>query len=605
MHARSRLTNGSLTQPPTPSQMSIRRPLASLATIHPEHIASVARDANKRGRFFMAFDGTIERSVESWAPYEAERRAWRDGRITAKAFDPGFRVILAAMRGCRIFGLTPKLLHTTPHAPINWLERCTVRAGHALDVVLDADGARDDLGAWWWLCTQTSPVISCDAATLDTSTLFTIGDGVHFASTRFLPRPVLAHAKAEAHRAGTVSLAPGASEHGWGVLVLAESPTIGEVAVQAVRSFPAEEKQVHVHETLDTGILSAMESSTYWTGDINAEHFERSLVATLRRGEKHPEIPRDAIRALAAAEGVAIAEGRAPATADDGMAQLVAGFARERAERADPLSDATIELALRTVQQVRDAASWERREYASEEGRAAFRAECDGLRKRLLAAQATRRVRARAPNAVRVSALREVPALPINWREIALHLMQDDALALVNALRNETGAMTSVPMSDLSLREFTSDWDAREVLETIMGEPFDDRGSGDAGLLKTGLPVFVWWPDVSAAPAIREAIDGWESVGWGFAQLTLRGATADRVLRSTWQYPTGTELREPKFGGAGPWRFVDWSLLRRKVSAVKALIEGPLGGVASPHARATWALDAAVAEMQAGRRLLD
>ena len=42
--------------------MSIRRPLASLAKIHPEHIASVARDANQRGRFFMAFDGTIERS---------------------------------------------------------------------------------------------------------------------------------------------------------------------------------------------------------------------------------------------------------------------------------------------------------------------------------------------------------------------------------------------------------------------------------------------------------------------------------------------------------------------------------------------------------------
>src|SRR5436190_6832309 len=303
--------------------MSIRRPLSSLATIHPEHIATVARDANRRGRFFIAFDGTIERSVDGWAPYEAERRAWRDERIRTRAFDPGFRPILAAMRGCRIFGVTPELLRTTPNAPIAWLARCTVRTRYALDVALHADGARDDLGAWWWLCIHASPVISCDASALDASTLFTIGDGVHFASTRFLPRPVLAHANTEANRAGIVVLAPGASEHGWGMLVVAEPPIIGEVAVQAMRSFPAEEKQVSVHETLDTGILSALESSTYWTGDIDAERFERCLTATLRRGERHPEIPRDAIRALAAAEGVAIAEGRGPVTAPDGMARLV------------------------------------------------------------------------------------------------------------------------------------------------------------------------------------------------------------------------------------------------------------------------------------------
>jgi len=585
--------------------MTIRRPLASLAKIHPEHIASVARDANERGRFFMAFDGTIERSVEGWAPLESERRAWRDERILTKAFDPGFRLILAAMRGCRIFGVTPKLLCTTPYAPIDWLERCTVRAGHALDVVVTADGACNDLGAWWWLCTHASPVITCDASMLDAATLFTIGDGVHFASTRFLPRLVIAHAKTEASHAGTIALAPGASEHGWGMLVVAEPPVIGEIAVQAVRSFPAEEKQVHVHETLDTGVLSALESSTFWTGDIDAEHFERNLTAALRRGEKHPELPRDAIRALAAAEGVAIAEGRGPVVPPDGMAQLVEGFAREHAERADPLSDSTIELALRTVQCVRDAASWERREYASDEGRAAFRAELDGLRKRLLAAQATRRVRARAPNAVRLPPLRTLPPIPINWQELSLHLMREDAIALVCALRDQTGAETSVPMSDLTLRPMNCEWDTREVLETIMGEPFDERVADDEGRLNTGLPVFVSWPDVSPPPGIRAAIDGWESVGWGFAQLTLRGATAGRVLISSWQYPTGTELRQPKFGESGPWREVDWRQLRRKVTAVKALITGPLGGVASANARATWTLESAAAEARARRRKLD
>ena len=46
--------------------MTIRRPLASLAKIHPEHIASVARDPTQRRRFFMAVDGTVESSVEGW-----------------------------------------------------------------------------------------------------------------------------------------------------------------------------------------------------------------------------------------------------------------------------------------------------------------------------------------------------------------------------------------------------------------------------------------------------------------------------------------------------------------------------------------------------------
>ena len=585
--------------------MTIRRPLETLAKIHPEHLARVTIDANARGRFFMAFDGTLDRPTEGWAPYEAQRRPWRDGRITAKGFDPGFRVILAAMRGCRVFGIGPRLLRAVADAPVAWLERCTTRNGHVLEVDVDAPGARDDLGAWWWLCMYASPVISCDATALDASTLFTIGNGVHFATARFLPKAVLAHARAEATHAGVVALAPGGSNHGWGMLVVGEAPRIGDLAAEGLRRFPADEKQIRVHETLDTGLLSAMEASTYWTGDIDAMNFEKRLAATLRRGVTRPEIPRDAIRALAAAEGVAIAEGRGPDTRDDGMAHLVATFARQHAERADPVSDATIDLALRSVELVRDAASWERKEYASDQGRAQCRAEIERLRKRLLAAQATRRVRARAPNAVRIPALREVPPRPIRWREIALHAMHEDAVALVNALREETGATVSIPMSDLSLRAMTSDWETRETLAAIMDEPFDERLGEDWGKLRTGLPVFVWWPDVSPAPAIRAAIDGWESVGWGFAHVTLRGATAKRIVRSAWQYPTGAETRETKFGGAGPWRDVDWRLLRGKVASVKRLIEGPLGGIAPLATRDTWSLAHAVAEARAGRRVLD
>ena len=107
-----------------------------------------------------------------------------------------------------------------------------------------------------------------------------------------------------------------------------------------------------------------------------------TLVPFQAEGDGSPE-PVDAdgfSRALAAAEGVAIAEGRGPDTRDDGMAHLVATFARQHAERADPVSDATIDLALRSVELVRDAASWERKEYASDQGRAQCRAEIERLR---------------------------------------------------------------------------------------------------------------------------------------------------------------------------------------------------------------------------------
>ena len=90
--------------------MTIRRPLESLAKIHPEHLARVRQEADARGRFFMAFDGTLERSLEGWAPYEAQRRPWRDGRITAKGFDPGFR------GGAPITQATSRT-HTEPRAP--------------------------------------------------------------------------------------------------------------------------------------------------------------------------------------------------------------------------------------------------------------------------------------------------------------------------------------------------------------------------------------------------------------------------------------------------------------------------------------------------------
>ena len=84
-----------------------------------------------------------------WSRHEAARRTWRDASITHLAFDPGFRVVLAAMRSCRLFGLAAKVRDAQAGAPEEWLARCSARDGAQLVVDLSAAGYRDDLEAWW------------------------------------------------------------------------------------------------------------------------------------------------------------------------------------------------------------------------------------------------------------------------------------------------------------------------------------------------------------------------------------------------------------------------------------------------------------------------
>jgi hypothetical protein len=589
--------------------MSHRRPLASLVQIHPEYLARAARDGNDAGRFYISIQGDVDRVAAGWAAYESRRGDWPDPRIVESAFDPGFRVVLAAMRACRLFGLTPKLRREEPGTPEAWLARCTTAgAGRTLDVLPDAPGARDDLAAWWWIVTHVDPVITCDAAAFDAATLFTIGNGLRFATARFLPKSVLAHAKSEGDGPGAVALHVRGGDDGWGALVVAAPPTIGALAIEGVRGYPATEEQARRHETIDTSILAPMQASSFWTNDILSHNFEKKLVATFNRSLAHPDEYLTAIYALAAAEGVAIAEGREP-TSRSGMSETVAGFIRAKARDADPLCAETIDLALRAVQTVTEAGAWERRTFQSERGRADHRLEVAGLRTRLLAAQATRRARSRAANAVPVPDLREIPLVPRNWRRLMLHALFDDAVALVGGLRDETGATVLVTMADRTLRPLHTEWDARELLARIEGDPFDARDidwrASRSWPWRRGAELIVWWPDVSPEPEIREAGDRWCVIGWGHAELTLCGATPDRVLWSSWRHPTGTERREPKFAGPGPWHDVDWPQLRRRTRAVRRLLEGSLGATAVLDVRALLTLPAAAADASAGRRRLN
>ncbi|CAN5422472.1 hypothetical protein BH09GEM1_BH09GEM1_29940 [soil metagenome] len=66
-------------------------------SVHPEHLAWIAKQANERGRFWILFD-------DDAAP----------AGNTSVARDPARRIVLDAMRACRVAGVTPKFLRENP-----------------------------------------------------------------------------------------------------------------------------------------------------------------------------------------------------------------------------------------------------------------------------------------------------------------------------------------------------------------------------------------------------------------------------------------------------------------------------------------------------------
>ena len=576
--------------------MSSQRPLRT-NSLHPEYFAAPAAAADKLGRFTIVIDGQApRRAYAAWERYRRSPAPWGQGPITATAFDPAFRIVLAAARECRLFGVTPKLKRDKLGAPEAWLERYTTRDGRGLDVDIDVPGVRDDLEAWWWLVRHAQPVFTCDATALDASTLFSIGSGPMFTGVGGKLASE-AHARKRAECPGTVSLLPYGSDRVFGLIVVAAPGLAGDLAREAVLRAPMSEKVRAVRATLRSGFLSSIEAIDYWYVKVTAQRFEKTLVATLKEGEEKPQAALVALRALIAAEGVAIAEGRGPTERTEEVE-----LAENLAKAAHPVGDATIELALRAVQAVSAAGVCERTEWAGEEARSAFRAEIEGLQKRLHAALRTRRTRARAPNAV-VPAPRIPLGRPVNWRTSWLHLMLDDAVALIGAAREETGAVPLIRMEDYSFRELTSDWDILELLSTINDQPFDER-EGERADLMAGPKVLLWWPDISPRPYFSKAEEVPTTVSWGHAELHMLGATRTHVLRSTWSYPTGRELKESQFAAPGPWTDVDWTAFRRKTNAVRKLIVSTLGGVVPVDLRDTVTLPVAAASARSGKRAL-
>ncbi len=374
--------------------MTQGRPTNGRDSIHPEYLARAAREAVEHARFWIPID-------RADAPPEGHATTgpgapWADADIAATAFDPVFRIVLDAMLSCRLARVTPKLMRETG-APQAWLARYATGSRGVFDVDVSAEGVRDDLSALWWLASSAEVVIHCDLARLDTATLFNSVSKLHFAAAREISAATLSYTKVCAAAEGTVALVPRIWRYetmcGWSMLVVAARELAGELAKEVFRQEPRSATQRRSYAKVNVAIHATIQAATYWADSVMADDVEKYILSALRRCMKFPTLDIAAIRGLAAAEGVAIAEGRA-APKQSSLDANTTSTAARRLKKGDPLAESTIELAIDAVQLVAHAGLAERTLWLSDEARLLFRAELDGLRKRLLAARVARRARA-------------------------------------------------------------------------------------------------------------------------------------------------------------------------------------------------------------------
>lgn len=267
-----------------------------------------------------------------------------------------------------------------------------------------------------------------------------------------------------------------------------------------------------------------------------------------------------------------------------GLPEEVVGRGAAWNARQDPLQPRTIELALEAVQTIITRSPVHQRLWRDPAAVTAWMAELTGLARRLESALRARQVRKAAPNAVPLPSTRkpeEVLRAPARRARMRFYALPSDATALLAFAREDTGARLFVLEGDAP-RELEA-WQLGTVVPPEFAARTDERAH------QSGIPVYLWWPEVAPAIAlyrerdagIRElgiASHGYVVPGWGIATLVFAGATEERLLVSDFTCPTGGELRLPRYAGAGPWREVDWPVLRRKVRALRTGMAGPLAG---------------------------
>jgi hypothetical protein len=571
--------------------------------IHPEYLAGIGATAREVGRF------VVEVSDEVIGEKQARRRHTANKGAPSPAqrvFERIMAPVLATARSCRVFngGQQSGTADTRDVAPAQaqqWLEAYTRADGRgSFDVDLSAPGVRRDLSFWWWLARQRkNPLIFVPLRGLDMPALFALTNGVQLMTFRYdVPKSAVDFAKRETKRNDVICLSPVGEDLGLLFRIYASPDTAAHLAQLAFEHGRRPPDERALLTRFDRCILEETAPATFWRNLVVEENPEAKLRSALKRWERRPTDAADALRALAAAEIVATLEGR-PRAGSDGDETL--RDVRKWAAKQDALDADTVDMAYRVVGAI---ASGDRllKEWRTDEARTAWRAEFRALAKRLEAAQVARRTRASAPNAApRVATWKTPEELqsPERWSAMYFYALKADAQELLDFVREETGAILHVALESGELHALTSSWDVRAVLDGAFGGSFDERKIDDPWGLHSGVQLHASWETVGPPPRIRERVSGpedeeveafmrqlqleprteppFEVFGWGYTSLFFCGAMTHlmgtrqkrTLLRSAFEYPTGGELRRPRYNGPGPWRDVNWKELRRVVRLVR------------------------------------
>ena len=563
---------------------------------HPEYFAAQRLLVAERQRFTIGLH-----TQPGWenGPDGHPFKSWLEGRPSpvfdraiAEAFLPAVRTASSCEIRGRLNVAAPFIESADESARRgDWIARYIRKEGRALHVDTSANGVFDDIPFWHWIL-RIDAEVTChvDRARFDAGGLWAHawdpGEGNHSIGTAAAKRARDATADGR-------SIAVTTKVDGSGVrpCLTASQRVISELFESAIRAChwhpdfcAAVAPEVFAHDKvrgLETSISVKLSRAA-----------EGELERLLKRGVNRPADDRALEQGLTAAELVAAACGRRAKTL--GRFHEAEEQALAVVQSQGPITDATLDLAHRLASDPRIRTAQINR-WLGDATKAECQALLDDLVKRLEACRTERRVRATAPNAAPLPPLADATSLwPEAHRSVPFYAADDDVPRLLDAIGEATGAIYHWldAAGGRELRPAGSAWDLRQALR--------ERLAGGVSFRKLPM-LYISWPAAAEPSVLREVETrtvrdettgemvqrqvARVRAGWGVARLAIGGRRADggdTLLWSTFEYPTGTELRGSRYQRLGPWTAVDWKSLRSAIRTTRGLMrEHALGFVAA------------------------
>ena len=575
--------------------------MTDLSEIHPDRLSRIRENVNEWPHIMVLSAPVLAYSTDEALSFGSALASGDSHPIARRFVTELLGPLLGVARTCHLYHVA-KLKSSNgrfawdaerqaPHFAER-LARYAKKERTAMVVRLDAPGVREDFDFWWYALRHRSLMIGLPADAVEAAALLEGAEGPNYTSISglsiMLPRSAATRAMSESAAGDVVYVCPRADPRGFESSIIGSHAIVLRIVERLLVAQPRSEEDLAWVRQATTRIVDPQ----FGYGiaprfpDILRDHDDPEAALMLRfdRVDEILESRDDVLQTLSAAECVAMIENRPAAD----LPARVLDSVRKWYDGRVPLDVETIERARHAVVTIVERSPVHARLWRDRAAVKPWIAELAGLKTRLDQALLGRRVRSSAPNAAPAPTMRAIPKAlrsPQQFSAMQFFGLAADATALLSLITGETGAraylMGEGPPRELEPWEFAS---------TIPPD-FDERDleSEDHRMVGRGLGVIIWWPDVcSEFLTYIEEDAGIEELGlpphtrtilgWGLTEIVFCGATEKRLLLSSFAYPTGAELKQRRFKGPGPWRDVDWALLRRKVRTVRAAMADQLAG---------------------------